>query len=120
MRSCASSITCCSHLTIAGWACCITASDIKFNYFMGTLLRERSNDLYRSKGVLSIHGQGSTKFVFQGVHESVNFGPAAEDWKEGEPRINKMVFIGRDLDKAALREGFGKCSTYSNCLHHPA
>eukprot|EP01043_Picozoa_sp_COSAG02_P096327 COSAG02_NODE_32628_length_513_cov_0.850242_1_plen_117_part_10 len=87
---------------------------------MGTLLRERSSDLYRSKGVLSIHGQGSTKFVFQGVHESINFGPAAEDWKEGDPRINKMVFIGKDLDKAALREGFGKCSTYSSCLHHPA
>ena len=31
--------------------------NIKFNYFMGTLLRERSSDLYRSKGVLSIHGQ---------------------------------------------------------------
>lgn len=83
--------------------------NIKFNYFMGTLLRERSSDLYRSKGVLSIHGQGATKFVFQGVHESINFGPASQDWLEGEARVNKMVFIGKDLDKAALREGFGKC-----------
>ena len=91
----------------------MATSDIKFNYFMGTLLRERSRDLYRSKGVLSIHGQGSTKFVFQGVHESINFGPAAEDWKEGETRVNKMVFIGKDLDKPALREGFRKCCTSS-------
>ena len=37
----------------------------QFNYFMGTLLRERQADLYRSKGVLSIEGQGDTKFVFQ-------------------------------------------------------
>ena len=94
-------------------ALCVATPDIKFNYFMGTLLRERSADLYRSKGVLSIHGQGSTKFVFQGVHESINFGPAAQDWKEDETRVNKMVFIGKDLDKQALREGFGKCSTSS-------
>ena len=66
----------------------MATSDIKFNYFMGTLLRERKADLYRSKGVLSIHGQGNTKFVFQGVHESINFGPAAEDWKDDEPRVN--------------------------------
>jgi G3E family GTPase len=116
-------------------------SDIKFNYFMGTLLRERSSDLYllratrmssesvnlpvhlhlflnrlitrsryRSKGVLSIHGQGNTKFVFQGVHESINFGPAQVEWTEDETRVNKMVFIGKDLDKQALRDGFGKCS----------
>ena len=58
---------------------------------------------------LRCHGQGATKFVFQGVHESINFGPASQDWLEGETRVNKMVFIGKDLDKAALREGFGKC-----------
>ena len=48
--------------------------------------------------------QGDTKFVFQGVHESINFGPAQEPWKEGEPRINKMVWIGKGLDREALRE----------------
>ena len=76
---------------------------------MGCLLREKNEDLYRSKGVLSIHEQGNTKFVFQGVHESINFGPAVTPWEEGEPRINKMVFIGKDLDRAALQEGFKKC-----------
>jgi G3E family GTPase len=76
----------------------------KFNYFMGNLLKEKSADLYRSKGVLSIHDQGDTKFVFQGVHESINFGPAQEPWKEGEPRINKMVWIGKGLDREALTE----------------
>ena len=83
--------------------------NIKFNYFMGTLLRERSSDLYRSKGVLSIEGQGATKFVFQGVHESINFGPAQTEWEADEVRVNKMVFIGKDLDREALKEGFGKC-----------
>ena len=83
--------------------------NIKFNYFMGCLLREKSKDLFRSKGVLSIHDQGDTKFVFQGVHESINFGPAVTPWEEGEKRVSKMVFIGKDLDRAALTEGFTKC-----------
>jgi G3E family GTPase len=40
-----------------------------FNMFMMDLLRERAADIYRSKGLLSFHGQADTKFVFQGVHE---------------------------------------------------
>ena len=56
--------------------------NIKFNFFMGCLLREKKEDLFRSKGVLSIHEQGDTKFVFQGVHETINFGPAATPWPE--------------------------------------
>jgi G3E family GTPase len=66
-----------------------------FNNYMIALLRDRAADLYRTKGLLSFHGQGSTKFVFQGVHEQINFGPAKEPWKEGEDRVNKFVFIGK-------------------------
>lgn len=40
-----------------------------FNMFMMELLRERATDMYRTKGLLSFHGQGDVKFVFQGVHE---------------------------------------------------
>ena len=80
-----------------------------FNVFMMDLLRERAADIYRSKGLLSFHGQGDTKFVFQGVHEQINFGPAKEPWKEGEERINKFVFIGKNLDRAALEKGIMEC-----------
>jgi G3E family GTPase len=66
-----------------------------FNNYMITLLREKAADLYRTKGLLSFHGQGDTKFVFQGVHEQINFGPASTPWKEGEEKINKFVFIGK-------------------------
>ena len=37
------------------------------------LLRERAADIYRSKGVLSFHGQGDSKFVFQGADDSISF-----------------------------------------------
>jgi G3E family GTPase len=49
-------------------------------------VQAKARDIYRSKGVLSIHGQGDLKFVFQGVHEQMNFGPSQETWKEGVRR----------------------------------
>jgi len=80
-----------------------------FNIFMMDLLRERAADLYRTKGVLSFHGQGNTKFVFQGVHEQINFGPAKEPWKDGEQRMNKFVFIGKNLNRQELTKGLMEC-----------
>uniref|UniRef100_A0A7S3P7N2 CobW C-terminal domain-containing protein n=1 Tax=Amphora coffeiformis TaxID=265554 RepID=A0A7S3P7N2_9STRA len=80
-----------------------------FNLFMMDLLRERAADIYRSKGLLSFHGQGDTKFVFQGVHEQINFGPAKESWKAGEERINKFVFIGKNLNREELTKGLMEC-----------
>ena len=32
-----------------------------------------------------------------------------EDWDEGEPKSNKLVFIGKNLDGAALRAAFAEC-----------
>jgi G3E family GTPase len=80
-----------------------------FNLFMMNLLRERAADLYRTKGLLSFHGQGDTKFVFQGVHEQINFGPAHEPWRKDEERVNKFVFIGKNLDRAELTKGLMEC-----------
>mmetsp|Transcript_28663 Transcript_28663/g.39589 ORF Transcript_28663/g.39589 Transcript_28663/m.39589 type:complete len:411 (+) Transcript_28663:192-1424(+) len=83
--------------------------DVVFNAFMQQLLQSKARDLYRSKGVLSIHGQGNIKFVFQGVHEQINFGPSQSIWEEDEKRINKLVFIGRGLNRKELEESFRGC-----------
>lgn len=80
-----------------------------FNMFMMDLLKERAADLFRTKGLLSFQGQGNTKFVFQGVHEQINFGPAKEPWKDGETRINKFVFIGKNLDRKWLTKSLMEC-----------
>jgi G3E family GTPase len=80
-----------------------------FNMFMMDLLRERAADLYRTKGLLSFHGQGDTKFVFQGVHEQINFGPAAKPWAADEKRENKFVFIGKNLDRKELTDSLMEC-----------
>lgn len=80
-----------------------------FNMYMMDLLKQRAADLYRMKGVLSFHGQGKNKFVFQGVHEQINFGPAKEPWKDGEERLNKFVFIGKNLNRDELTKGLMEC-----------
>ena len=58
------------------------------------------------KGVFAIKG-GPDRIVFQGVHmiiDAANGGPWAD-----RPRKNTLVFIGRNLDRAALTAGFRSC-----------
>lgn len=81
----------------------------RFNAFMRDLLSERARDIFRSKGVLCIKDQENTKFVFQGVHETVCFGPAASGWPDEEEPINQIVFIGRSLNRKDLAEGLRSC-----------
>ena len=81
-----------------------------FNTFMGDLLAVKAADFYRTKGILAFSDQGDTKFVFQGVHEQVNFGPAQTSWKEGEKRVSKMVFIGKNIDFEFLKTSLQACA----------
>jgi hypothetical protein len=45
---------------------------------------------------------------FQGVHSTLD-GCPGRTWGPDEKRINKLVFIGRNLDETALRKGFKGC-----------
>ena len=47
----------------------------------------------------AMQGHDRTKFVFQGVHETVCFGPTSMGWRADEEPLNQIVFIGRDLDR---------------------
>ena len=77
------------------------------NLFLGALVDVRADDLYRFKGVLSIAGVPQ-KFIFQGVHYLFT-GEPGEEWAADEKRVSRMVFIGRELPSAELREGFEDC-----------
>lgn len=79
-----------------------------FNHFMSDLLRHKARDLYRSKGVLAFEEEGDAKFIFQGVHEQIQYTTAKEPWGEG-PRVSKVVLIGRELDHEHLRAAWEKC-----------
>ncbi|GFP95844.1 cobw domain-containing protein 1 [Phtheirospermum japonicum] len=79
----------------------------KANIWLGNLLLERSEDIYRMKGLLSVHGMNE-RFVFQGVHDIFQGSPDRL-WGPDEPRINKLVFIGKKLDAKELEKGFKAC-----------
>lgn len=84
---------------------------VAFNTFMSGLLAAKAADLYRTKGVLAFANQGDTKFVFQGVHEQINFGPTDKPWAADEVRISKMVFIGKNLDYEFLKSNLLACTS---------
>ncbi|NMG08611.1 GTP-binding protein [Brasilonema sp. UFV-L1] len=79
----------------------------KLNDWMGELLQTQGPDIFRMKGILNIAGEDN-RFVFQGVHMLFD-GKPDRPWKEGETRKNELVFIGRNLDEAQLRQDFLAC-----------
>ena len=78
----------------------------KLSEWLGTLLRTKGQDIFRTKGVLAIKGR-AMRFVFQGVHMLLD-GKPGKEWGD-EPRQSALIFIGRNLDRAALTEGFKAC-----------
>merc|ERR1711948_170299 len=76
----------------------------KLNEWIGWLLKEKGVDLFRSKGVLAVKGM-KQKFVFQAIH--MLFANSQEgEWGPDEEKVCKMVFIGKNLDRAELTTGF--------------
>ncbi|MGE3361780.1 MAG: GTP-binding protein [Acidimicrobiia bacterium] len=79
----------------------------RLNRWLGDLLRRNGTDLFRSKGILAVAGSDS-RYVFQGVHMLLD-GASGWPWQAGEVRRNRLVFIGRNLDRDALDRGFRSC-----------
>uniref|UniRef100_A0A0A9VCE1 Uncharacterized protein n=1 Tax=Arundo donax TaxID=35708 RepID=A0A0A9VCE1_ARUDO len=73
-------------------------------------------DIYRCKGILHICNSDQVH-TLQAVREVYEVVPARE-WSETVSRVNKIVFIGRNLDIDALRDSFSGCK-YDNdfCLY---
>jgi G3E family GTPase len=78
----------------------------KLSEWLGALLRAKGQDIFRMKGVLAVKGR-EMRFVFQGVHMLMD-GRPDRPWGD-DPRENTIIFIGRNLDRAELNEGFRSC-----------
>jgi G3E family GTPase len=80
---------------------------MKLEDFLGAIVNIYGPRMLRYKGVLNMKGT-ERKVIFQGVHQLMgsDLGP---QWAEGEPRTNKMVFIGIDLPKDILMQGLEQC-----------
>ena len=79
----------------------------RFQIWFGDLLREKGQDILRSKGILHLAGE-SERYVIQGVHmlmEGSFLGP----WPEGDRPRSRLVFIGRGLEDMGLDHGFREC-----------
>ncbi|MFH8387657.1 CobW family GTP-binding protein [Kitasatospora sp. NPDC018058] len=79
----------------------------RLNAWLGQLLRTQGADIFRSKGILAIAG-ADRQYIFQGVHMLLE-GENGREWHEGETRRNKLVFIGRNLGRDVLNNGFAFC-----------
>ncbi|XP_050768636.1 COBW domain-containing protein 1-like isoform X6 [Gymnogyps californianus] len=83
------------------------------NLFIQNLLWEknlkdktgRPMDVIRLKGLVSIQGK-SHQVIVQGVHELYDLEETAVAWKENEKRTNRLVLIGRNLEKETIKEVF--------------
>ncbi len=78
----------------------------RLNDWISGLLRDQGGDIYRMKGVLAVKGSNK-RLVFQGVHMLFD-AKFDREW-ENQPRQNTLVFIGKNLDRAALTEKFKAC-----------
>jgi G3E family GTPase len=78
----------------------------KLNAWLSELVRTQGQDIFRMKGVFSIAGNPD-RIIFQGVHMLID-GANGGRWGD-RTRGNKLVFIGRNLDRAALTSGFRAC-----------
>ena len=77
-----------------------------FGEWLQNLLIEKGVDIFRMKGIINLDNEDN-RYVFQGVHMLFDGSPD-RPWRD-EERYNQLVFIGRDLDRAALTGGFQSC-----------
>ena len=75
--------------------------------WLSKIIRELGSNIYRSKGILHIKGQPK-RVIFQGVQMLFDAKPD-RFWNPGEPRLSQLVFIGKELNEARIREGFAAC-----------
>jgi G3E family GTPase len=78
----------------------------RLNDWIGGLLAKKGPDIFRCKGVLAVRGSDK-RLVFQGVH--MTFDAKFDQPWGGAPRANIFVFIGRNLNREELINGFKAC-----------
>ena len=79
----------------------------KLGRWISDLVSTRGPDLFRMKGIIQFTGKDE-RYVLQSVHMLLD-GNFDRPWKPTELRRTELVIIGRDLDAAGLRAGFGAC-----------
>ncbi|EFO28740.1 cobw domain-containing protein 1 [Roseibium sp. TrichSKD4] len=71
------------------------------------ITQQYGTDILRMKGILSFKDDND-RFVVQAVHMLLE-GDHQRPWHDNEPRISRLVFIGRNLPKDLFEKGFMNC-----------
>ena len=85
---------------------------LKVSQWFRELIAESGPNIMRMKGILNLRNDPD-QFVFQGVHLLFE-GRPGRSWAPDEERINRLVFIGRELDGNKITQGFQDCITSAN------
>ncbi|MGB8277019.1 MAG: GTP-binding protein [Methylovirgula sp.] len=80
----------------------------KFLPWLNEYVQREGASILRSKGILAFKNEPK-RFVFQGVHMILD-GDLQRDWKPGEKRQSRLIFIGRNLKEHEIRQGFLACA----------
>jgi G3E family GTPase len=80
---------------------------LKVSVWFRSVIGEFGDKILRMKGILNLKGDND-QFLLQGVHWDFE-GRPGRAWSNGEERINRLVFIGRQLDCEKINKGFGDC-----------
>ena len=96
-----------AHVTSVGISRTGDVDVARFNAWFSDLIRDRGVDLFRCKGILAIDGSDE-RFVYHGVHMLTEW-KYDRPWRADEPRLNQLVFIGRNLEREIFETGFDSC-----------
>jgi G3E family GTPase len=80
----------------------------RFRTWISTVLADQGTDLLRTKGILHMQGEDD-RFAFQAVHMLAD-GAFISPWKPDDPRVSRLVFIGRNISRPELNRGFAACA----------
>ncbi len=80
----------------------------KFMPWISELTQREGPNILRCKGIVAFPKEPK-RFVFQGVHMILD-GDLSREWRPDEARESRVVFIGRDLNQNAIRDGFMACA----------
>ncbi len=77
-----------------------------FNAWISSLIYFNQSNLYRAKGILYFK-DSKKRYIFQAVKGSCVFEEGSE-WKEGEMKFSKIVFIGKYIDRGEMENKLEK------------
>ncbi|MGM4911924.1 CobW family GTP-binding protein [Rhizobium sp. 768_B6_N1_8] len=79
----------------------------RFFPWIQKITQTQGPNILRLKGIIAFK-EDAERYVVQGVHMIIE-GDHQRPWKDGEKHESRLVFIGRDLDRAKLEESFKAC-----------